>query len=80
MLTYFAMEIISKDRLREEYKEAMTRRALREAFGDQRNQFLQFKKLWCRLRSFLGSIWLPKDIWLKDLEAPREVDPCLAMD
>ncbi len=80
MLTYFALEIISKDRLREEYKEAMTRRALREAFGDRRNQFLLFQKLWCRLSSFLGSIWLPKDILLKDLEVPRQVNPCLAMD
>lgn len=80
MLTYFAMEVISKDRLREEYKEAMTRHALREAFGDQRNQFFQFKKLWCRLSSFLGSIWLPKDILLIDLEVSRQVVPCLAMD
>jgi hypothetical protein len=78
MLTYFAMEIISKDRLREEYKEAMKRHALREAFGDQRSQCSLFQKLWCRLSSFLGRIWLPKDIWLKDLEAPRQVDPCMA--
>jgi hypothetical protein len=78
MLTYYVMEIISKDRLREEYKEAMTRQALREAFGDQRNQFLLFRKLWCRLSGFLAGIWLPKYISLKDLEVPRQLDPCLA--
>jgi hypothetical protein len=80
MLTYFAMEIISKDRLREVNKEAMKRVALREAFGDRRNQILLFPKLWCRLSSFWRSIWLPKDIWLHDLDGPRELDPCVAMD
>jgi hypothetical protein len=77
MLNYYVAEIIYKDRLREGYKEAKTRLALREAFGDQRNRFIFFSELWCQIRNFLAGIWLPKYISLKDFELHRIVDPCM---
>jgi hypothetical protein len=80
MLTYYVAEIINKDRLREEYKEAEIRRALREAYGDQRSRFPLFPELWCQLRSFLAGIWLPKYISLKDFELHRNVDPCMVIN
>ena len=79
MLTYYAMEVIVKDRLREHHKELMTRTALREAFGDQAIQFSLFRSLRCRLSGILAKIWSWDFLLIEPIGLSRKLDPCLTM-
>jgi hypothetical protein len=71
MLTYYAMEVIIKDRLREHRKAA-----LREAYGDQSKRVSFYQRQWCRLRRFLAGFWLPREISFMRLELPPSLDLC----
>jgi hypothetical protein len=76
MLTWYAIEIIVRDRILEERKEMMTRLALREAFRDQGNRFSLFQKLLCRLRIFLDGIRFLKGNSPKPIVLSLENNPC----
>jgi hypothetical protein len=76
MLTYYAIEVIVKDRLREHRKELMIRAALREAYGDQSKRVSFYRRQWCRLRRFLAGFWLPREISFMRLELPPSLDLC----
>jgi hypothetical protein len=76
MLTWYAIEIIVKDRILEERKEMMTRLALREAFRDQGTWIFLFRRLWCHIDNFLDGIRFPKEISFTPTILPVKNNPC----
>ena len=80
MLTHYAVEVIIKDRLREHSKELMIRWALREAYGNQSKRVSFIRRVWCRLKSTLAGLWLPKEVSFMYLELPPRHDRCLDMN
>jgi hypothetical protein len=79
MLTYYALEVIVKDRLREHNKELKTRAALREAFGDQAIRFSLFRKLGCRIRAYLAGLWSWDFLLIQPIGLSLAKNPCMAL-